>query len=104
RVPLAPESDLGDYKSIRMDYEWKGVDQKDIDAAMEDMRQLYATTENVERPLELGDYDLLDVKSEPPELHRVGFATFVREEDRDSGWPYAGFAREVGGLEGGESR
>jgi trigger factor len=25
RVPLAPEIDLGDYKSVRMDYEWNGI-------------------------------------------------------------------------------
>lgn len=104
RVPLAPEIDLGDYKNVRMDYEWKGVDEKDIDAAMEDMRQMYATTENVDRAIEIGDYVLLDVKSETAELNRNGFAAFVRNEDRDTDWPYAGFARELVGLKAGESK
>ncbi len=104
RVPLAPEIDLGDYKSVRMDYEWKGVEEKDIEAAIEEMRQMYATTENVDRAVEVGDYVSLDVKSETPELNRTGFATFVRKEDRDTEWPYNGFAKELVGLKGGESK
>ena len=104
RIPLAPEVDLGDYHSIRMDYEWKAPEQKDIDAALEDMRQMYATTENVDRAIETGDYVLVDVKSETPEINRTGFATFVRNEDRDTEWPYNGFAKELVGLKVGESR
>jgi trigger factor len=104
RVPLAPEIDLGDYKSVRMDYEWKGVDEKAIEAAMEDLRQMYATTENVDRAIEVGDYVLLDVTSETKELNRTGFATFVRKEDRDTEWPYNGFAKELVGLKAGESK
>lgn len=104
RVPLAPEVDLGDYHSIRMDYEWKAPDQAAVDAALEDLRQMYASTETVERAIEVGDYVLLDVKSETPELNRTGFATFVRKEDRDTEWPYNGFAKALVGLKAGESK
>ncbi len=103
-VPLAPTVDLGDYHSVRMDYEWKAPEEKDVEAAIEDLRQMYASTETVERAIEVGDYVLLDVKSETPELNRTGFATFVREEDRDTEWPYNGFAKELVGLKAGESR
>ena len=104
RIPLAPEVDLGDYHSVRMDYEWKAPEQKVIDAALEDLRQMYAATENVDRSIETGDYVLVDVKSETPELNRTGFATFVRNEDRDTEWPYNGFAKELAGLKVGESK
>lgn len=104
RVPLAPEVDLGDYHSIRLPYEWKTPEQKDVDAALEDLRQRHATTENVERAIETGDYVLVDVKSETTELNRTGFAAFVRSEDRDSEWPYNGFAKELAGLKAGESK
>ncbi|MBE0680277.1 MAG: trigger factor [Anaerolineales bacterium] len=104
RVPLAPDVDLGDYHSIRMPYEWKTPEQKDVDAAIEDLRQMYATTENVDRAIETGDYVLVDVKSETPELNRTGFATFVRNEDRDTEWPYNGFAKQLLGLKAGESK
>jgi trigger factor len=104
RVPLAPEVDLGDYHSVRLPYEWKAPEQKEVDKAVEDLQQMYATTETVERAIEIGDYVLLDVKSETPELNRTGFATFVRSEERDTEWPYNGFARELPGLKAGESK
>ncbi len=102
KVPLAPEVDLGDYRSIRMPYEWSAPDEKAIDAAVEDLRQMYATTENVEREAQEGDYVLVDVKSETTELNRTGFAAFIRTEERDTEWPYNGFAKELVGLKPGD--
>ena len=104
RVPLAPEVDLGDYHSVRLPYEWQAPEQKDFDAALEELRQMYATTENVDRAIEIGDYVLVDVKSETTEVNRTGFATFVRSEDRDTEWPYNGFAKELLGLKVGENK
>jgi trigger factor len=104
RVPLAPEVDLGDYHSIRLPYEWSAPDENAIDAAVEDLRQRYATTENVEREAQEGDYVLVDVKSETTELNRTGFAAFVRQEERDTEWPYNGFAKELIGLKPGDSK
>jgi trigger factor len=98
RVPLAPEVDLGDYHAVRLPYEWAAPDEKAIDAAVEDLRQMYATTENVEREAEEGDYVLVDVKSETAELNRPAFAAFIRQEERDTEWPYNGFAKELIGL------
>jgi trigger factor len=104
RIPLAPEVDLGDYHSVRLPYEWVAPDEKAVDAALEDLRQMYSATENVDRPVEVGDYVLVDVNSETPELNRTGFATFVRSEDRDTEWPYNGFAKELIGLSVGENK
>lgn len=118
RVPLAPEADLGDYHSVRMPYEWTAPTQEELDAALEDIRQMYASTENVEREVQTGDYVLVDVKgvfsepSEPKEgeedrsagLSRNGFATFVRENERDEEWPYKGFNKELLGLKTGDTR
>ncbi len=104
RVPLAPEVDLGDYRSIRMPYEWSAPDEKAVDAAVEDLRQMYATTENVEREAQEGDYVLLDLKSETTELNRTDFAAFIRKEERDTEWPYNGFAKELIGLKPGDTK
>ena len=102
RVPLAPEVDLGDYRSLRVPYEWTVPDEKEVDAAIEDLRQMYATTENVEREAQVGDYVIVDVKSEITELNRTGFAAFIRDDDRDTEWPYGGFAKELIGLKAGD--
>jgi trigger factor len=104
RVPLAPEVDLGEYHAVRMPYEWEKPGDKEVDDALENLRQMYATTETVEREIQVGDYVLLDVESETPELNRTGFAAFVRSEEKDTEWPYNGFANELVGLKPGESK
>lgn len=104
RIPLAPEVDLGDYHAVRMPYEWEKPGDKEVDEALENLRQMYATTETVEREIQVGDYVLLDVESETTELNRVGFAAFVRSEEKDTEWPYNGFANELVGLKPGESK
>jgi trigger factor len=104
RVPLAPEVDLGDYLSIRIPYEWSAPSEEDVNKAIEDLRQMYASTENVEREAQEGDYVLVDLKSETTELNRTGFATLVRKEERDTEWPYNGFAKELVGLKSGDTK
>lgn len=102
RVPLAPEVDLGDYHSIRMPYEWSPPDDAAVETAIEELRQMYATTENVEREAVVEDYVLVDVKSDMTELNRTGFAAYIRKEERDLEWPFTGFAKELIGLKAGD--
>lgn len=104
KIPLAPEVDLGDYHSIRFPYELAAPEQKDVDAAMDELRQMYATTETVEREVQEGDYVQVDVESEMPELKRDGFATVVRKDDRDVEWPFAGFAKQLVGMKPGDTK
>jgi trigger factor len=116
RVPLAPEVDLGDYHSVRLPYEWTAPSQAEADKALEDLRQMYASTKTVDREVQVGDYVLVDVKGayasklkegeedKSAGLSRTGFATFVREEDRDEEWPYKGFNKELVGLKSGDSK
>ena len=115
RVPLAPEVDLGDYQSVRLPYEWSAPGEAELDAALEDIRQMYASTENVEREVQTGDYVLVDVKGDyarhtegeedrTAALSRTGFATFVRENDRDDEWPFKGFNKELIGLKAGDTK
>ena len=99
KVPLAPEVDLGKIHEIRMPYELAEPSEEDVNKALDELRQMYATTEDVERAVEEGDYVLVDVVSETPEVNRTGFAAFVRKEERDTEWPYNGFAKELVGLE-----
>jgi trigger factor len=85
-----------------MPYEWTAPDEAAVEAAFEELRQMYATTENVEREATEGDYVLVDVKSETPEINRTGFAAYIRKEPRDLEWPYNGFAKELIGLKAGD--
>jgi trigger factor len=69
----------------------------------------------MDREIQMGDYVLADVKGEyvkPKEgdedksagLSRTGFATFIREQDRDDEWPYKGFNKELIGMKAGETK
>jgi trigger factor len=114
RVPLAPEIDLGDYRSIRLPYEWSAPGKKELDEALKEMQQTYATTETVERPAEAGDYVMVDVKGERAKpkdeedraaaLSRSGYALVVRKDAKDDEWPYPGFSKQLVGMSPGESK
>lgn len=112
RVPLMPTVDLGDFDKIRKPYEWAAPGEEELDKALDDLRQMYGTTETVEREIQVGDYVLVDVKGEvekPAEgeeldLSRDGVAVLVRKEDRDDEWPFPGFARGLVGAKAGETK
>ncbi len=102
KVPLRPEVTLGDYHSIRLPYEFQTPGPEKLDQALEELRQMYGSTETVEREVQEGDYILVDLKSEKESLTRPGFATIVRKENRDDEFPFPGFARELMGLKASE--
>ncbi len=115
RVPLAPSVDLGDYLSIRVPYEWTAPSEDKLTEALEELRQMYGTTETVEREVQESDYVLASVKGEKKDaaegedlssLSRESAATVIRPEDKelDSEWPFKGFARQLIGLKPGESK
>lgn len=118
-VPLAPTVDLGDYRSIRLPYEWQPPDESKVDEAIEQLRTMYSKTETVEREVHDGDFVMLDVHgelSEPaeasapsesngeerPDLSREGFPVLVREEAREDEWPFPGFTQKLIDLKPGE--
>ena len=114
KVPLAPEINLGDYRSIRLKYKFSPPGKKELDNALKEMQQMYATTKTVERAAEMGDYVLVDVKGERAKpkdeedrsaaLSRNGYALVVREEAQDDEWPYPGFSKELVGMNPNESK
>lgn len=111
-VPLAPTVNLGDYRSVRLPYEWQEPGEDRVEAALEDMRQMYARTETVERPIRDGDFVLLDMKGvkakaaegEAPVFERAGFPVFVRSEKKAEEWPFPGFSAQLIGLSAGEEK
>ncbi|MGC8855371.1 MAG: trigger factor [Anaerolineae bacterium] len=115
RVPLIPEVDLGDYRSIRLPYQWTAPDNQEVETALQNLRLMYATTEPVEREIQLGDYVLVDIKASHSKpragdqdrsaaLSRQGFALMIREEEKQDEWPFPGFSKELLGLKAGESK
>jgi trigger factor len=113
RVPLKPEVDLGKYADVRLPYEFQPPSEDKLAEEMDSLRQMYATTETVDRAVGMGDYVMVDVKGtntkpkdgEEAELvNREGMAVLLRKEDKDDEWPFSGFAKKLVGVKPGESK
>jgi trigger factor len=111
-VPLAPAVTLGDYRSIRMPYDWKEPGDDKVDESIEELRQMYAKTETVERPIQTGDFVMIDLKGvkakaaegEPPLMDRPSLPIFIRKDEKPEEFPYSGFSNELIGLSANESK
>ena len=111
-IPLAPTVDLGEYRSVRLPYEWTAPSDEKLDEAIADLRRMYSTTETVERAAKEGDFVLVDVsgsKAKPKEgeenaalLERNGYAALVRKDEKDDEWPFSGFSKKLVGVKPGE--
>jgi trigger factor len=111
-VPLAPSIDLGDYRSVRLPYDWKEPGDDKVVESLEELRQMYAKTETVNRPIQKGDFIMIDLKGikakaaegEPPLIDRPGLPIFVRMDIKDEEFPFPGFSNELVGLQVNESK
>ncbi len=105
-VPLAPTVDLGDYRSIRIPYEWKEPGDDKTEESLAELRRMYAKTETVSRPIETGDFVMIDMKGikakaaedEAPVIDRPGTPVFVRDGDKEDEYPFQGFSKELVGV------
>jgi len=112
KVPLEPTVDLGKYQSVRIPYEWQAPGEEKVEQSIQELRQMHATTETVERPIQEGDFVMTDIvghkaraaEGEQALIDRPGFPVFIRPEGRKEDWPFEGFSRQLIGLTPGESK
>jgi trigger factor len=105
-VPLVPTINLGDYRSIRIPYDWIAPDKNKEEEAVNELRRMYAKTEAVNRPIEAGDFVLVDLKGERknasvdnvPAIDRPGLPVFVNSMEKEDEFPFKGFSQELIGL------
>jgi trigger factor len=114
-VPLEPTVDLGDYKSIQMEYSPEPVDQKEVDEFIDHLRKSYATATPVERPVQEGDLVFFNIHAkltQPAEgekeevLKDMPGQTEVKPvaDQPASEFPFPGFGWELIGASAGETR
>jgi trigger factor len=73
---------------------------------------MYAKTEAVNRPIQTGDFVMVDLKGikvkaaegEPTAIDRPGLPVFVSEGEKDDEFPFKGFSKELVGLSGDETK
>lgn len=107
-VPLEPTVELGDYRSVREEYNLEPVSEAEIDDFILRLRRNYAVAEPVDRPAQEGDLVSLKidghlthpVDDENPEvLNDNPLQIVIGENDPDvSDFPYLGFGDELRGL------
>lgn len=65
-MPMDPEIDLGDYRTLRLEESAPEVDEEAVDTQLEEYRNQHANWEAVDRPSQYGDRINLDVHSVIP--------------------------------------
>ena len=108
-VPLEPEVALGDYRSIRQEYNLEPVTEEEIDRVIHNLQTSYAVAEPAERPAQETDLVYVKMKGvlahpaegEDSEVIRESSYQFVIG-DKDDTWPMEGFSKNLIGLAAGE--
>ena len=102
-VPLMPEVDLGDYRSIRVEAEEVNITDADVEKSLAQLREQKADWQPVDRPLASGDMAQTHIKA------TMGGET-VDDTDRTFvvnpalQYPMPGFHEAVMGMAVGETR
>jgi trigger factor len=100
-IPLIPSVDLGDYRSVRMDYQWTPPTEDKVKEAIEELRRMYSSTEAVDRPVQPGDFIMVDIKGVVEEnilTEKKGHPIFINPDLKDEEWPYKGFGKKLIGM------
>ncbi len=107
-IPLEPEVDLGDYKSLKKKYTLKPVAAKEIEQFIDRLKKSYATAEPVDRAAKDGDlvYVKLDATLVNPTgddkaevLKESPLQVVIGENDPEVvDFPYPGFGENLKGL------
>jgi trigger factor len=113
-VPLAPNVELGDYRSLRLDYQAPTVDDQAVADLMEELRQSQALIEPADRPAQLSDVVIVDVlgelqdqadhdteKADGKLLDEKAVSVLLAES---TDWPIPGIAEHLLGITAGEER
>jgi trigger factor len=109
-VPLPPEVELGEYQAVRLTFDEVEVTDEAVDEMMEELRQSRALIEPADRPAQLNDVVVLDLRGElrepqenenPVLLDRKGMELILSEE---MDWPIPGMSEHLIGLKAGDER
>jgi trigger factor len=112
-VPLKPEVELGDYRSIRSDYKLKDTTEAEIDEVLQRLQESQAIIEPVDRLVQEGDVvtiklsgkrfgqtsetdtRVFEERSTPITIRRI-------EQDTADEWPFPGFSQHLIGKSRGD--
>jgi len=101
-IPLKPEVNLGDYRSVRSAYSFPGVTDKEVAEAVERFRSSYATHEPVDRPAIVDDvlsltYSAKDMSTDSFLFENRPLQVRIQkpDENRETEHPFPGFSTKL---------
>lgn len=101
-VPLQPRVELGDYRSVRVPLQPVSVEESEVDAVIEKLRESNATWAPVERPAQIGDrvgIDVLAKRGERTVLNSTDAEFIVNPNGPE---PMPGFSEKLVGATAGQ--
>ena len=98
-VPLRPQVELGDYRSIRVEVEESEIGEKDVEERLERLRNSMASWEPVERPVKMDDMVTMTATGtvEGDTILDETDTVYLLVEDADR--PFPGFPEALVGAE-----
>lgn len=112
-VPLRPEVELGDYRSVRIPYEAPQVDDAMMERQLQSLRERSAVIEPVQRPIQANDMVVLRISAflaqqaegtQPTLLEEKFMPFLVAQNEAEDEWPFKGFSSHLLGLTESEEK
>jgi trigger factor len=115
-VPLEPIVNLGEYHEVRKPYELEEFDIKEVDEFIDNLRRNAATIVPVDRKAKEGDLVYFNLSGEFLNPAEDEDATITektpqqvvipgkKDDEKESEWPYPGFAKALVGVAAGDSK
>jgi trigger factor len=109
-VPLQPSVELGPYRELRFPFEEPEISDAALESFLEELRQGQALIEPADRPAQLGDVVLIDIRAEIPAAGDTPAETLLRQDgasvlvSETNDWPAPGIAAQWVGIKAGETR
>ncbi len=103
-LPIEPEVDLGDYRSVRVPFGPEEITEEAIEEYLTEVQQEHTQWVPVERPAALGDQVVIDAKG------RIGDEVVLDNEgyemllEAEASHPLPGFHEQIVGLSPGEDK
>jgi trigger factor len=103
-VSLKPIVKLGDYHSLKLEPEPVEISDKQIKAAMEQIRQQQAILTPVDRPVQFGDVITMNIEATIEDKPFLNHKDMMYEVSEKSDLPLPGFHQNLAGAEKNEER
>jgi trigger factor len=103
-VPLTPEVDLGNYRSVRVAEEEVSVTDEHVLSALDRLRESQAVLVPAERALKYGDFSSIDVLATVDGQPFLDHKAVTYEMVANSPMPLPGFPEAIAGMSAGETR